>query len=88
MLLVVAIGGSMPLAIRQIVGIGGLFICSLSALQFREIIQRKEKLGICETLRSYLALLQGQPTLDAETRARVDQLLFQAFESAVKVKPS
>jgi Effector-associated domain 7 len=65
-------------------GLGGLFVSSLSALQFREIVTRRERASIFETLRGRLEALERAPgPLDRETRRRIDHLLWQAVERTV-----
>ncbi len=70
---------------RPAVALAGLFICSLSCLQFRTIDQYKDRVGECMIFRSHLEVLKKQPVLDSETRAQVTYWMNQAFEGVMKV---
>ena len=59
-------------------GFGGLFIASLSLLQIREIVTRRDRLGIFAALQSQVALLAARGSVDAPTWERIDSLVWQA----------
>lgn len=63
---------------------GGMFICSLSVLLIREIITRQEKLSTCQSLKLYLTSLQQGALIDTATTQRVNDMLWQTFQTAIR----
>ncbi len=66
-------------AMKPWVGMGGLFIASLSLLQFKEVLIRQEKAGLFATMKNRLSVLQHDPEY-ALVRERVDKLVWQVIE--------
>jgi hypothetical protein len=67
--------------VKQLAALGGVFICSLSLLQFKEVVSRKEKASIFEAIQANLNDLQErQVTLDFATNRRIEGLLWKAVE--------
>lgn len=48
-------GEETPESFKTIIRVGGGFVSSLSSFQFKEIIQRREKIGILKTLSIFYA---------------------------------
>jgi hypothetical protein len=64
-------------------GIAGAFTSSLSALQIKEILSRREKAEIYTTLKSrYKSLTRAKKDVDEEERKRLIQLMSQIVEKA------
>lgn len=85
-LIVTALGFVVPgawiaAAIKPWVGMGGIFIASLSVLQFKEVLSRKEKVGLFATMKNRLAVMQHDPEYTA-VRERIDKLVWQVIERA------
>ena len=76
----------LAIALRLMIGFGGLFIGSLSGLQFRLIDQHKLQIGKCELWHRHLEYLKKQPVIDAETRAQITLWMNQVFEGVTKAK--
>jgi hypothetical protein len=72
---------AVPNTFKLLTGIGGGFVCSLSTIQFREILRRREKVGVFEAIQDRLdAIEKGPETTDMDTRRRIDNLLWQVVE--------
>ena len=66
---------------KAILEIGGGFISTLSALPLKEILTRKERVGIFETVKIRVQALRGsQNPADALERERTQELLRQIVE--------
>ena len=64
-------------------GIAGAFTSSLSALQIKEILSRREKAEIYATIKSrYASLSRSKKDADEEERKRLFQLMSQIVEKA------
>jgi len=63
--------------IKTILTLGGPFISSLSVFPIKEILNRKEKVGIFEIVKTHLHDLGS---LDTSERTRIENLLWQAVE--------
>jgi hypothetical protein len=64
-------------------GIAGAFTSSLSALQVKELLTRREKAEIYVTIRMrYEILSKSKKTVDDEERKRLTQLMSQIVEKA------
>ena len=84
-LLIIA-GAAMLLtdATRQIGMVGGLFICSLGALQVRGIIDRHAQRSRCQTVKDLLLLIrQGQGSVDAGTWKQIQDYLWSEMSKPV-----
>ncbi|MDF1515535.1 MAG: hypothetical protein P1S60_17130 [Anaerolineae bacterium] len=71
----------LPAPFRPWIGVGGLFISSLSVLQFREIVHRKEKADLLRAIKKRLLDLQQNPAYHADSE-RVDAQVWQVVEIA------
>ena len=64
-------------ASRQIASVGGVFICSLGALQVRGIIDRNSQKSRCQTIKDILLMIrQGQGSVDADTWKQIQDFLW------------
>ena len=64
-------------ASRQIASVGGMFICSLGALQVRVIIDRNSQKSRCQTIKTLLLMIkQGQGSVDANTWKQIQDYLW------------
>ena len=83
-LIIVAFSSSkqlIPEALKFMVGVGGGFASSLSAFPIKELLSRKEKVGIFETIKAHIAESeQEQSSIDTDEHKRIDNLLWQAIE--------
>lgn len=75
------------LAVRGIAAGGGIFLCSLSTLQYLVIAHYQEIIDDCKAFLEYLESLKKQPVLDDDTRAQIQFYMKQAFPGVWKVKP-
>jgi len=66
-----------PDAFKGLFGIGGAFVSSLSALQVKEMLTRKEKL---QTFRLIQTSLKNKKGASAEERKRIEDLMWQIVE--------
>jgi hypothetical protein len=67
--------------LKSMVGIGGAFVSSLGALQIKEILNRKEKVGIFETLKTRLeSIEQARDAADSDQRKQIDDLIWQVVQ--------
>ncbi len=72
---------SLPVTFRPLIGLSGGFVASLSFFQLKEILNRKEKAQMFETIKVGLSTLERvQESVDADTRNRIDNLLWQVIE--------
>ena len=83
---VAALGFALPAmliatALKPWVGMGGIFIASLSVLQFKEVLNRKEKVGLFTTMKGRLSTLQYDADYNL-IRERIDKLIWQVIERA------
>jgi hypothetical protein len=62
--------------VKGIMGIGGIFVSSLSAFQVKEILNRKDKVEIFKAVRVRILRYEGDFT-DEEGIKRIDQLLWE-----------
>ncbi len=68
-------------AARAAVQIGGGFVSTLGTIPIKELIARREKLGIFETIKMRLQTLRaGQDDVSEAERQRIDDLLWQVIE--------
>lgn len=59
---------------------GGGFVAALGTVPIKELISRKEKLGIFETIRGRLQACQSnQGGIDEQERKRIDDLVWQVI---------
>lgn len=63
--------------LKALLGLGGAFISTLSAIPIKELLSRKEKIGIFQALRPHLGILDS---LEASEKQRVENLIWQAIE--------
>jgi hypothetical protein len=67
--------------IKTLLSIGGGFVSSLSAFQLKEILRRKEKIGIFEMVKIRLQKLEEEgKTSDQAERTRIQELLWKIVE--------
>lgn len=67
--------------LKSMVGIGGAFVSSLGALQIKEILNRNEKVGIFETLKTRLeSIEQARDAGDSDQRKQIDDLIWQVVQ--------
>lgn len=72
---------AVPDTFKLLTGIGGGFVCSLSTIQFREVLRRREKVGVFEAIQDRLSAIERAPgAVDMDTRRRIDNLLWQVVE--------
>jgi hypothetical protein len=64
--------------LKSLFQIGGALVSALGALPIKEILNRKEKAGIFETVRNRLAV--GQGAVEEAERNRLDNLIWQVVE--------
>ncbi len=70
-----------PDAFKGLLQIGGVFVSSLSAFQIKEILNRKEKIGIFETIQLRLQELERTPdSAETTVRKQIDDLLWKVIE--------
>ncbi|MFZ5879153.1 MAG: hypothetical protein ACOY0R_07275 [Chloroflexota bacterium] len=68
---------------KGLFGVGGAFVTSLSAFQVKEVLNRMEKIQAFETIQSQMnSLKSGSRGKDAETRKRLEELLWKIVEKA------
>lgn len=68
---------------KGLFGIGGAFVTSLSAFQVKEVLNRMEKIQAFETIQSQMTSLKKGPRgKDAETRKRLEELMWKVVEKA------
>jgi len=80
-ILVYTLAGSLlPDVFKHLAGLGGGFISSLSALQIKEILVRKEKAEMFTTLKSRLAQFNQGQMSDEELNRRIDELIWKIVE--------
>ena|SRR6266516_4906139 len=66
---------------KAAVQIGGVFVSTLSAIPVKELITRKEKLGIFEIIKTRLQTGRAsQDDIDEPERKRIEDLLWQVVE--------
>jgi hypothetical protein len=65
-------------AVKGIMGVGGVFVSSLSAFQVKEILNRKDKIEIFKAVRVRILHYEGDFT-DEEEVKRIDQLLWEVI---------
>lgn len=71
----------LPEAFRDLFGIGGAFISSLSAFQVKEIIRRKEKITIFQAIKLQMNELENLKGNEVKIkRKRLEELLWQIIE--------
>lgn len=71
----------LPEAFRDLLGIGGAFISSLSAFQVKEIIRRKEKITIFQAIKLQMNELENLKGNEVKIkRKRLEELLWQIIE--------
>ena len=80
--IVVALLGNLRVAgFRDVVGLGGLFASSLGAFQLKEILQRKEKIGVFKMVKTRLHKLGEEGETFGQTeRKRIEELLWKLVE--------
>jgi hypothetical protein len=62
--------------VKGIIGIAGIFVSSLSTFQVKEILHRKDKIGIYKAVRVRVLHYEGDFT-DEEDIKRIDRLLWE-----------
>lgn len=74
-------GSGIPENFRTLISIGGGFVSSLSTFQIKEILSRKEKIGVVQTLQVRITKLKamGELTEDGELN-QVEDLLWKIVE--------
>lgn len=76
-------GGSINDVPSAVSGIAGAFTSSLSALQIKEILSRREKTDVFLTIRSrYQSISKSGGAANKQERKRLDHLLSQIVEKA------
>lgn len=67
--------------IKTLLSIGGGFVSSLSGFQIKEIIQRKEKIGVFSLIKNQLLINSEQdPDRDPEEAKRLKDLMWKTLE--------
>jgi hypothetical protein len=67
--------------LTPVMGLAGVFIASFSVLLFREIVGRREKVQVFETIRVQVSVAERTPdAMSAEARNRLDTLVWRAIE--------
>lgn len=67
---------------KTLLTIGGGFVSSLSALQLKEILSRKEKVGVLEKVKMRMQKLKEGGNVGQTERARIEELLWKIVEKA------
>jgi hypothetical protein len=71
-------------AFKALFGLGGAFVSSLSAIQIKEILLRREKIGTFELLKSRLDEAPGSSEVgegeEEDIQEKIDDLLWQIVE--------
>jgi hypothetical protein len=76
--------GTLESVQRTLLSIGGTFVSSLSAFPLKEILSRKEKVQMFESLIDRLPeLAKAANADDNATRQRIDELLWRVIEKTV-----
>jgi hypothetical protein len=83
-LIVSMLGFALPAVLIQAafkpwISMGGLFIASLSIMQFKEILDRKDKVGLFTTMKGQLAGMRYDPDYNLLCE-RIDRLIWQMIE--------
>jgi hypothetical protein len=69
-----------PEAAKVVFQVGGGFVAALGTVPIKELISRKEKLGIFETIKGRLQACQSnQGGIDEQERKRIDDLVWQVI---------
>ena len=67
--------------IKTLLSIGGGFVSSISGLQIKEIIQRKEKIGVYNLMKKQLAAnFDKNANTDSEETIRLKEILWKSIE--------
>jgi hypothetical protein len=69
-----------PDAAKVAIQLGGGFVSTLGAIPVKELIARKERLGIFETIKMRLQASQVDQDIGEPDRQRIDNLLWQVIE--------
>jgi hypothetical protein len=67
-------------AAKVAIQLGGGFVSTLGAIPVKELIARKERLGIFETIKMRLQASQVDQDIGEPDRQRIDNLLWQVIE--------
>ena len=67
-------------AAKAAIQLGGGFVTTLGAIPVKELIARKERLGIFETIKMRLQASQVDQDIGEPDRQRIDNLLWQVIE--------
>lgn len=74
-------GWLIPEAFKSLFGIGGAFVSSLSALQVKEILNRKEKVEIYKAIKLRMrALEQARDSADEAAFEQLENLVWEAVK--------
>ncbi len=67
--------------IKTLLSIGGGFVSSLSGLQIKEIIQRKEKIGVYKLMKNQLlSNFNKDPNIDSDEAKRLKEIIWKSIE--------
>ena len=67
--------------IKTLLGIGGGFVSSISGLQIKEIIQRKEKIGVYKLMKNQLSSnFNKDPNSDSDETKRLKEIMWKSIE--------
>lgn len=70
-----------PDTFKGLFGLGGAFVSSLSTFQFKEVVNRKEKIHAFETIKMQMIALQNTPkSKRAESQKRLEELIWKVLE--------
>lgn len=66
--------------LNPLLSIGGGFVASLSTFQLKEILSRKEKVGILATLKDRLGQAEESAGASPEDRARIEHMFWELIK--------
>jgi hypothetical protein len=70
-----------PDTFKGLFGMGGAFVSSLSAFQFKEILNRKEKIHAFETIKmQIISLKKNSKSKEDDSQKRLDELIWKVLE--------
>ena len=70
-----------PELLKQLLSMGAIFSSALGALPIKEIMKRKEKIGMLETIKTQIDKLEeAGEAVDADARKRIDSLVWKVVE--------
>jgi hypothetical protein len=70
-----------PDTFKGLFGLGGAFVSSLSTFQFKEVLNRREKINAFETIKLQMIALQDKPkSKRGDSEKRLEELVWKVLE--------